>query len=202
MEKIVRSETPDWLAEKWEEWGVAWEEKYQRNQKSSEFSWRQHNGFGKDNLVEKLLLMTHDHCSFCGISRMQVLQPTIEHFRPETVFPRLAYQWENLFISCHKCQEKGDSFDDKLLKPDDEDYDFDTFFDIDWETGKLEPSEVATLEQKARAKYTIEQYKLNDDGRPQARKDELETFQSSSLNLDNPYKWAYRFYLMRGNLIE
>ena len=214
MEKISRLPSPPWLEEKWQHWGKLWQAKYQQTGKSSDFNWRQHKGFGKADLVEKLSLMTQYHCSFCdGYPMDSMIQETIEHFRPKTKFPQLAYQWENLFICslasmpphytvhpehicCNYCQEKGDQFDENLLKPDELDYDFDTYFDIDWITGKLLANQDATPEQQAKADCTITLYKLNGGGRPGARMIELKKFNSSSL--DDLNEWSYRYFLSRG----
>lgn len=201
MDKINRAATPQWLAEKSEVWDKEWQAKYQKTGDGSKFAWRQHKGFGKGDLVEKLSLMTQYHCLFCDAYPMRAaLKETIEHFRPKSEFPLLAYDWDNLFICCPICQEKGDRFDDRLLKPDDGSYDFDTYFDIDWATGKLIPNLNATSKQQQKASCTITLYKLNDYGRPGARLTELKKFNSTNLDdLDDLDDWSYRYFLFRGS---
>jgi hypothetical protein len=49
-------------------------------------------------------------------------------------------------------KKKGDDFDENLLKPDDEDYDFDKYFDIRWDTGELIPNSDASYADQTRAK--------------------------------------------------
>ncbi len=197
MEKIERTEAPEWLEEKWEEWGKEWDEKYKKNKKSS-FEWRRYKKKGYEDLLEKLSEMTQHHCSFCDSYPMRGrMKPTIEHFRPKTKFPHVAYKWDNLFLCCYLCQEKGDKFDDRLLKPDDYYYSFDKYFDINWETGELEANEDASEEDKERAKITIKLYRLNCNGKPDDRLEELGKFEeSNAFNID---KSSYRFFIKRGS---
>jgi 5-methylcytosine-specific restriction endonuclease McrA len=115
MEKITRSKTPDWLTEKWQEWGEKWQSKYESTQKSNDFRWYRHKNQGYDELVKELSKMTQHHCSFCdAYHKVKRIPHTIEHFKPKTKFPLLAYQWENLFLCCGICQKKGDDFDEDL----------------------------------------------------------------------------------------
>jgi hypothetical protein len=39
MEKINRTQAPDWLKEKWREWGKKWQSKYVATKKSKDFQW-------------------------------------------------------------------------------------------------------------------------------------------------------------------
>ncbi|MCP4130524.1 MAG: hypothetical protein GY754_06035 [bacterium] len=196
MEKINRTPAPDWLQEKYEEWGRDWEIKYNTT-RNSRFIWYKNNKKGHQDLVEELSRMTKDHCSFCDAYPMGArIQPTIEHFKPKTKFPLLAYKWDNLFLCCRICQGKGERFDDKLLKPDEDTYEFDDYFDIDWETGKLLPNEDATDEDKARAEITIKLYKLNVNGKPEDRLEELKKYeQLTEPEIDT---FSYRFFITRG----
>lgn len=86
-------------------------------------------------------------------------------------------------------------FDEKLLRPDHENYDFDKYFMIDWSTGELKPNILETSENQERARITIELYKLNQNGKPEDRLEELEKFHDS----ENPDidQWSYRFLLER-----
>lgn len=94
MEKLIRTEQPQWLSENWARWGMQWKKKY-RPGKS--FSW--HGERKRQDLCSRLSKMTKHHCSFCDVFEMgSDVRRTIEHFRPKSKFPLLAYQWENLFI--------------------------------------------------------------------------------------------------------
>ncbi len=39
MNKIERTPAPQWLEEKWEEWGKRWAQRYAKTQLSSSFTW-------------------------------------------------------------------------------------------------------------------------------------------------------------------
>ncbi|MDM8563142.1 hypothetical protein QUF54_07295, partial [Candidatus Marithioploca araucensis] len=174
MEKINRTEVPDWLKEKWQERGEKWQSKYASTKKSKDFQWYRNKNQGYDELVHELSEMTQYHCSFCDAYPMGSRIPhSIEHFKPKTKFPLLAYQWDNFFLCCGICQKKGDHFDEDLLKPDAENYDFDKYFDIKWDTGELIPNSDASEKDQRRAEITIRLYKLNEYGKPDDRIEEL-----------------------------
>ncbi len=63
-------------------------------------------------------------------------------------------------------------------------------------TGELHPNRVASQEKQERAKITIQLYRLNANGKPEDRLEELEKF----LDSYNPEidQWAYRFFIKRG----
>jgi len=164
MRKFKRLDAPDFLIEKWEEWGKEWERRHSENNRAS-FYWHQvDNEAVNHKLLPTLKAQTQDHCSFCD--NYPVSPPsvdTIEHFRPKTTHPSLAYQWENLYYCCVYCQgAKQEKFDEALLRPDAIDYDFDRFFRWDFTRGPLEVNERAADEDKKRAQVTIELYRLND----------------------------------------
>jgi uncharacterized protein (TIGR02646 family) len=199
MEKIERPDAPGWLKTNCEKWGSEWDELYRRTQKSSSFKWRQYKKNGYIDLIKRLAAMTQNHCSFCDVYPMGRRIPrTIEHFRPKTRFPLQAYQWENLFLCCGLCQEKRDAYDERLLKPDEDYYAFDKYFDIDWVTGELIPNQEASKEEQERARITIRLFRLNSNGKPEDRLEELKHFgQMSAPDID---EFSYRFFIKRGQV--
>jgi uncharacterized protein (TIGR02646 family) len=158
----------------------------------SRFGWGSKNCYTK--IRQQLALMTQGHCAFCDGFLGRESRETVEHFRPKRRFPELAYDWGNLFPCCDRCQsEKKEQFDDRLLKPDDMDYDFSRYFLINFTTGKLEPRPDATATDQARARTSIQLYGLNLPERLIARLREDEHFRRDpSPNLDD---YAYRFFL-------
>lgn len=199
MEKIERTEAPGWLKEKWRQWGKDWAAKYAKTKKGSSFQWRSNKNKGYDDLLEKLSGMTQYHCSYCDAYPMKRRIPsTIDHFKPKTRFPKDAYKWENLFLCCGLCQKRYEAFDKRLLKPDENSYSFDKYFDIDWVTGELKPNRDASPEDQERAIITIKLFRLNDNGKPDDRREELEVFEQ----LETPEidKFSYRFFIKRGQL--
>lgn len=57
--------------------------------------------------------MFHGKCAYCESKITHVSYAHIEHYRPKSKFPKLAFGWENLLLSCPVCnssQHKGDKF--------------------------------------------------------------------------------------------
>ncbi len=136
--------------------------------------------------------MTQNHCAFCDICPIKQAGATIEHFRPTSKFPLLACTWTNLFYCCHACNEqKGEEFEETLLKPDEEGYSFDYFFVINFSSYKLEPNPQRSEAEQKRAKDTIRLYGLNDLDRPEDRESVLARY----LDSNNPDKdrFPYRY---------
>ncbi|MGL4401474.1 MAG: hypothetical protein ACRCXD_16540, partial [Luteolibacter sp.] len=160
--KIKRAECPQALIEK----GAKWTERFVASGKWP--SWPQHGNRKLNHLLhdEGLRDQTKEHCSYCDITPIEPPGiETIDHFRPKSGpqgHPELAYTWENLFYCCVYCQKKkGDAFEEALLKPDEEDYEFARYFQWNFATGELMPSEVATPDDQYRAERTIDLLKLN-----------------------------------------
>jgi uncharacterized protein (TIGR02646 family) len=199
MEKITRNETPDFLKEKAEEWGKEWSAKQvtaKKMGKTATFSWRQYKKQEYKEILAQLQLMT-DNCAYCNIRLLHIEvapKPSIDHFRPKTTFPLLAYEYGNLFPCCEVCQERGNRFDELLLKPDEQNYDFDAYFIIDFPTGELRANPQGNGKQKSRADKTIELFKLNSAGKSQARLKELRCYEDNQMELSD---LSYHFFLTR-----
>lgn len=70
---------------------------------------------------EDLWEMSRGKCAYCegGINASRLGQ--VEHFRPKSLFPVLAYEWENYFLACGGCNgAKSDQWprDGGYLRPD------------------------------------------------------------------------------------
>jgi uncharacterized protein (TIGR02646 family) len=195
MMKIERLPAPDFLLEKFENWGIRFENRRNENP-NAVFFWTQHEGTRINILLLPILmLMTQEHCSFCdGFPIETVSSNSIEHFKPKSAFPLLAYYWENLFYCCSKCQEsKLEDFDEKLLKPDVANYLFEYYFQYDTETGNIIPNPDRMKNDLQRAEKTIELYGLNLHGRSKARKRTIGQFIDSNNPILNEF--PYRFIL-------
>lgn len=116
-------------------------------------------------LLRELLAATAGHCAYCdGFPMGETSRETIDHFRPkgDERYHHLAFEWQNLFPACDRCQdEKSDEFDDRLLKPDELSYAFDSYFDFNARTGELEPNRRASVEDQERSWLTIATFGLN-----------------------------------------
>ena len=105
MRKFTRADPPAFLADKWEPWGLAWEQRRTANP-AAQFHWHEIDGEGVNQKLLPLLKgQIQNHCSFCDA--FPVAPPsieTIEHFRPKGAYPREAYHWPNLYFCCMYCQ--------------------------------------------------------------------------------------------------
>jgi uncharacterized protein (TIGR02646 family) len=143
------------------------------------FAWKQWQGLRvNQRLLPLLSKMTDSHCAYCDWFPMDTgTDPTIDHFKPKARFPQEAYCWENLYLCCRHCQEKTDDlYTDQLLRPDEIDYRFESFFIYNYIDGTLSPNPDASVINRERARLTVEILKLNSRGRPAARKRELDRF--------------------------
>ena len=156
------------------------------------FSWRSNVCY--EALRSVLSGLTKKHCSFCDGAIGSESRETIEHFRPKSLFPELAYTWDNLFICCDVCQCKGDRFDELLLKPDESDYFFERYFIKNYKSGEIEPNPAANEHDQVRALITINLYQLNKDIRKILRLRELKrfTYKTEEESIDD---FNYRFFL-------
>jgi len=150
---------------------------------SKKFSWKIKDNNGRWFDVRKkikpiLLEMTKSHCSFCDVFiSSDFFHPSIEHFKPKSIFPLYAYKWENLFISCEGCTEKkGDNYSSYLLKPDHKDYDFEKYFEI-LVDGRLVPNSSLSDCRRAMADCTLKLYALNGrNDLVKRRKEEIKNY--------------------------
>jgi uncharacterized protein (TIGR02646 family) len=60
--------------------------------------WRQDRA-----LKEALVAMTDGHCAYCQVSVTDGHAGAVEHWKPKSLFPTLAYDWANYFFSCERC---------------------------------------------------------------------------------------------------
>lgn len=178
MMPCTRPACPDWLEAQWETWGQEYADKLVQEPRYR-FSWKQYEGEKVNHRLMPLLReMTADHCAYCDWFPTDVgTDRTIDHFRPKALFPREVYYWPNLYLCCRMCQEKDDAnYSEDLIRPDEIDYDFDRFFIYNYLSGKLDANPDAGERDRSRASLTIKHFKLNEGGRPAARKRELKRF--------------------------
>ncbi len=58
----------------------------------------------KKKYVKKALRkMSKGHCAYCQTYNAAGAWGDVEHFRPKSLFPALAYDWDNYFYSCTIC---------------------------------------------------------------------------------------------------
>lgn len=135
MRRFQREAAPDILRARSSEWNQRWLERQTASPKA-QFQWPKidktplnHLLIGTDTDPGPLKRQTDAHCSYCD--QFPVSPPgteTIDHFKPKSRFPGEAYSWENLYFACNCCQLRGDTWDEKLLRPDAEDFVFSRYF--------------------------------------------------------------------------
>ena len=65
--------------------------------------------------------MTAGYCSYCQSPAAACEHGRIDHFRPKSLFPSLAYDWKNYFYCCELCNHtKSDKWPDsgEYVRPD------------------------------------------------------------------------------------
>ncbi|HVV86158.1 MAG TPA: retron system putative HNH endonuclease [Kofleriaceae bacterium] len=118
--------------------------------------------------------MTDERCAYCDGHPIDAMgEQQIDHFQPKTDprFVHLVCDWRNLFIACMQCNKaKGARWQPSLLRPDDGEFTFERYFQYRFDTGELQPNEVASQEDQERARTTIEILGLNRAGACKVRK--------------------------------
>ncbi len=182
MRKQKRPHPPQAFVDNSQTWNDQWVARRKANPKA-QFNWYQVDGkTARQWALPELRDMNQGHCSFCdGYPLEGISGEPIEHFKPKTDqrFYAEAFSWENLFYCCESCQRaKRDQWDDALLRPDKDDYQFLRYFEFDYTTGQIKPSPIATLAEQRRAEITIRLYELDSSSRRRRRLDELRAFRS------------------------
>ncbi len=77
-----------------------------------------YNKYKKSDIISSLKTMYSDgqftHCCYCEARINDVCYEHVEHRKPKSKFPKSAYEWDNLHISCPKCNMfKGDKYNNK-----------------------------------------------------------------------------------------
>ncbi len=194
MMPMKRGPAPKVLRDNFKLWGKRFAWRRAQNP-AARFSWPQKNGKEISGAIRAaLVLCSHNHCAFCdGFPLGETGRQTIDHFRPKSLYPRLACAWPNLFLCCDVCQaEKGDTFHRNLLKPDTPDYDFFRFFVFNFRTGEIMANPLASEHDRARALLTIKTFDLNRVQRKRSRKDLLRGGIGQGYDLhDLPYRYLF-----------
>lgn len=98
--------------------------------------------------------MSADKCAYCETMLTSAGDEQIEHFKPKSRFPSLAYRWSNYFIACGGCnRSKGNKWPKKgsYVRPD-------TGKPEDWFVFDEDGSVRAT---RADARRTVDDFKFN-----------------------------------------
>lgn len=161
MRKIDRPAGPSELTSNAAVWTSRWVSKVGTR---SAFSWPANI---RALLVKVLREMSAGHCHFCDAFPIEaVTNEPIEHFKPKSECRDLAYEWTNLYYICEFCNSsKRERWKERMVAPDAHDYSFIRYFQFDFTTGAMEPSDVASTEDREAAANTIELYDLDNQAR-------------------------------------
>ncbi len=197
MMKLVKTPAPGFLRSNYKKWGKRYKAKRENPNRSNDFIWAIYQGQKVNLLLLPFLrIETNFHCSFCDGFPLETTGETIEHFRPKSSFPLLSYLWANLLYCCKYCNEnKGENLERSLIKPNDINYSFETYFLFDYDSGKIEPNPALISTEKLKAENTIRLYGLNEYNRPLWRKRFLKLY----LKTENPdiEDFPYRFIFQK-----
>ncbi len=198
MKKFERTDTPDFLKDKWVSFGNLYA-KNRIKKPNFKFYWNQINKKSLNHhLLPLLKAMTDNHCSYCDGFPLDRADETIDHFCPKSKeeFYAIAYQWENLYVACAGCQGqngKGEQYDEMLLRPDGKDYSFEKYFYYDYIQHKILVKENIDEKLRASAEITRRIFNFNDKSLCIRRRHSYERY-SKELNPDLG-DFAYRFIL-------
>ncbi len=197
MRGFVRSEVPEVLVMKAEQWTQQWIDLREKNP-GAKFPWYQYgNKSAREWLLPLLRALTASHCSFCDAFPLegQSNEP-IEHFRPKHQFPECSFDWKNLYYCCEKCQSsKGERWAEELIAPDMPNYRWIDWFEFDYTTGHLRPNAFADSTAQNRARVTIQMYGLASNERARRRILELKKWREASEHVRRIDEFAERDYL-------
>lgn len=181
-----RPKQPEYLVRNYKQWGRNYHKRRAENS-NARFNWPQIKKQNVGKLIRDLHLKEFgDYCAYCDGPLGESSPPTLDHFRPKSRYPRLVLVWHNLFLCCYSCQQaKSETYQRKLLKPDQTGYRFTRYFTINYRTGALEANPCASTPDRERAEYTLELLRLNSPARKMSRLRIL----SITENQDFPYRY-------------
>ncbi|HOC20237.1 MAG TPA: hypothetical protein PKL16_01885 [Anaerolineae bacterium] len=106
MIKVRRGPQPEGFHER----AISWQTRFEQERESNpsltitRFWDRIRNEIRAD--AEHLYHVSHGKCAFCESYMADVSTPHIEHYRPKSKFPELAFVWDNWLLSCQCCNGK------------------------------------------------------------------------------------------------
>lgn len=62
-----------------------------------------------------LFASSHHKCAFCECIPGESGNIEVEHFEPKSLYPDLAFEWDNFLPSCRKCNEAKSDFDTRSI---------------------------------------------------------------------------------------
>ena len=164
MRWIDREPEPDGVGEYDRQFTQGWVEHFRdrSGERPRDSHWREFRALLRER--------SGSNCWYCERRCMRDAEgggksPTVDHFRPLSRFPELAYRWANWVFSCRRCnQEKGGDWPETgYVDPSaaDERERPEVYFDCDADTGEIIPLAGLPSEARVRALRTIDDLGLN-----------------------------------------
>lgn len=63
------------------------------------------------DIQDALFASSHQKCAFCECEPGESGHIEVEHFEPKSLYPALAFEWDNFLPACRKCNEAKLDFD-------------------------------------------------------------------------------------------
>lgn len=63
------------------------------------------------DIKEKLFESSYQKCAFCESKPAESGNIEVEHFKPKSLYPELAFEWNNLLPVCRKCNDSKSNHD-------------------------------------------------------------------------------------------
>ena len=166
MRWIDRGPEPDGVAGYARQFAQGWVDyfRHQHGGRPTDSYWREFRA--------ALGLCSDGLCWYCerlcqAASEVGGRSPTVDHFRPLSRFPELAYEWSNWIFSCYRCN--GENKQDKwpalgYVDPGagDERERPERYFDYDLLTGEIVPHPSLAGDDRRKAEGTIADLGLNN----------------------------------------
>lgn len=64
-----------------------------------------------DDIKKKLFASSNQKCAFCESKPAESGNIEVEHFKPKSIYPELAFEWDNLLPICRKCNDSKNDHD-------------------------------------------------------------------------------------------
>lgn len=101
MRHITRLATPDILVRKHDEWQSAFHEAYN----SGKVKRPDHSKYAHTQIIDTLGAMSFNKCFYCE-GLLKGTTSEVDHFVEVADNPSIAFDWENLYLSCSNCNNK------------------------------------------------------------------------------------------------
>lgn len=219
MIKVKRPQLPKMLQELLDDWQAA-----VKRGEVGDYSWKafkrkekKRAETGESTVLSALMKMFHGKCAYCETPDAD----EIDHYWPKSPHPTLngnrgtparMFRWDNLFLSCHKCNSweckgahmKWDNDKPRLLNPCTNDplcyFQINLDYGSVLDGGRITQRSGLPSPARKRAEYTIRRLKLNE--RDRLRRSRLDSFRNFFDWLEMLFRFGPEYELPSGYTIR